>query len=317
MPLAQSPFTTRFDECVQELLSTWHVPGLAIAVIDGSSTFSKGYGFALLPDTRVTPETVFFMASTTKSFTAASTSTLSSVIEDDFVLSDSSITSQVTFEDALSNRTGLSDNKFSFGSRSNSVKDAVRSLRHPPLAADLRERYLYSSYMFTAVSCAVETLTGSGLGDFMKERLWRPLGMRHTYWTPQQVVADPETMLAHSYAWDATTESFIEHPVPNFRAVSVSGVGVMISNVSDYTKWLRCMKNKSSPLSQAAHETLIEPRIHITEAGNNPFPPRHAYALGWTIDTYRGHRVIWHGGSWTGFGSVMMYVPIWFDKMVL
>ncbi|KAJ6108657.1 beta-lactamase/transpeptidase-like protein [Penicillium sp. IBT 18751x] len=320
MPSAQSPFTTRFDDRVQELLSTWHVPGLAVAVIDGSSTFSKGYGFAVLPDTPVTPETVFFTASTTKSFTAASvsllidenpdlkwTSTLSSVIEDDFVLSDSSITSQVTFEDALSNRTGLSDNKFSFGPRSNSVKDAVRSLRHLPLAADLREKYLYSSYMFTAVSHAVETLIGSGLGDFMNERLWRPLGMKYTYWTPQQVAADSETILAHGYAWDAATESFNEQPVPDFPAVS--GAGAMISNVIDYTKWLRCMMNKSSPLSRAAHETLIEPRIHFTEAGNNPFPPPHAYALGWTIDTYRGHRVIWHGGSWTGFGSVMMYVP--------
>lgn len=36
-----SPFTSEFDEFVQHLLLTWHVPGLAIAVIDGTSTFSK------------------------------------------------------------------------------------------------------------------------------------------------------------------------------------------------------------------------------------------------------------------------------------
>ncbi|KAJ5133277.1 beta-lactamase/transpeptidase-like protein [Penicillium atrosanguineum] len=320
MPLTQSPFTAKFNDRVQGLLDRWHVPGLAIAVIDGPSTFSKGYGFSVLPDTPVTPETVFFTASTTKSFTAASvsllidenpgldwTSTLSSVIKDEFVLSDSSITSQVTFEDALSNRAGLSDHKLSFGPKTNSVKDAVRSLRHLPLAADFRARYLYSSYMFSAVSHAVETMTGSGLGDLMKERLWGPLGMRHTYWTPQQAAADPGTILAQGYAWDASTKTFIEQPVPDFPAVS--GAGAMISNVVDYAKWLRGMMNMSSPLSQAAHQTLTEPRIHFTESGNNPFAPPHAYALGWTIDTYHGQRVIWHGGSWTGFGSVMMYLP--------
>lgn len=291
-----------------------------IIVVIRGLTSSKGYGFSVLPDTPVTPETVFFTASTTKSFTAASvsllidenpdldwTSTLSSVIEDDFVLSNSSITSQVTFEDALSNRTGLSDHKLSFGPKTNSVKDAVRSLRHLPLAADLRARYLYSSYMFSAVSHAVETLAGSSLGDLMKERLWGPLGMKHTYWTPQQAAADSETILAYGYAWDATTKTFNEQPVPDFPAVS--GAGAMISNVIDYANWLCCMMNKSSPLSQAAHKRLTEPRIHFTEPGNNPFAPPHAYALGWTIDTYRGQRVIWHGGSWTGFGSVMMYLP--------
>lgn len=229
------------------------------------------------------------------------------MIEDDFVLSDVSATSQVTFEDALSNRTGLSDHKLSFGPKTNSVKDAVRSLRHLPLADIPRSRYLYSSYMFSAVSHAVETITGSGLGHFLRENLWNPLGMKHTYWTPQEATADPVTALAQGYAWDAATETFVKQPVPDFPAVS--GAGAMISNVIDYTKWLRCMMNKSSPLSQAAHQTLTEPRIHFSERGNNPFQPPHAYALGWTIDMYRGKRVIWHGGSWTGFGSAMMYLP--------
>jgi CubicO group peptidase (beta-lactamase class C family) len=269
----------------------------------------------------VTPETVFFTASTTKSFTAASVSrlidekpdlnwnsSLSAVIRENFVLADSSATSQFTFADALSNRTGLSDHKLSFGPKTNSVKDAVRSLRHLPLAANIRARYLYSSYMFSAVSHAVETIIGNGLGDFMRERLWGPLGMERTYWTPREAAAaGPGTVLAQGYAWDATAEDFIEQPVPEFPAVS--GAGAMISNVVDYTKWLRCMMDKSSPLSQAAHQTLTEPRIQFSERGNNPFPPPHAYALGWTVDVYRGQRVIWHGGSWTGFGSIMMYLP--------
>jgi CubicO group peptidase (beta-lactamase class C family) len=39
-----SPFSSKFDDLVQGLLQAWHVPGLAIAVIDGASTFSKVSG---------------------------------------------------------------------------------------------------------------------------------------------------------------------------------------------------------------------------------------------------------------------------------
>ncbi|KAH8697129.1 beta-lactamase/transpeptidase-like protein [Talaromyces proteolyticus] len=329
---SRSPFTGELDGLVQQLLRTWHVPGLAIAVIDGHDTFSKGYGTAVFPDVPVTPETVFFTASTTKSFTAASvslliedsmghvykdsvspnlswTSTLSSVIPDDFALADEYTTAQVTFEDALSNRTGLPDHKLSFKPNTASVKDVVRSLRYLPRAAELREKYLYSSYMFSTVSHAIETTTGTGLGDFMRARLWHPLGMKTTYWTPQEATAAASsgTVLAQGYAWDSSSGKFVEQPIPDFPAVS--GAGAMISNVVDYTKWLRCMMAKSAPLSQAAHQTLTEPRIQFSQHPNNVFPSPHSYALGWTIDYYRGQRIVWHGGSWTGFGSTMMYLP--------
>ncbi|RFU76901.1 penicillin-binding [Trichoderma arundinaceum] len=327
-----TPFSKELDEFIHQLLRTWHVPGLTVAVIDGPSTFSKGYGYAVLPNTLATPETVFFAASTTKSFTAGCVSlleddsktsplsshhppgislkaTLSSVVPDDFVLINKQRTSEVTFEDALSNRTGIPDHKRSFHPSTESVKDVVRSLRYLPLAADIRAQYLYSSYMFSAVSHAIETITRKSLGDFMRERIWNPLEMRHTYWTPQEAreAGSTGTVLARGYAWNSSSEQFVEEPVPDFPAVS--GAGAIISNVVDYTKWLRCMMTKSTPLSPAAHQTLTEPRIHFTEHATNPFPPPHAYALGWTINTYRGQRVIWHGGGWTGYGSVMMYLP--------
>ncbi|OQD86245.1 hypothetical protein PENANT_c008G02923 [Penicillium antarcticum] len=330
--MSVSSLNDEFDRLVQDLLQTWHVPGLAIAVIDGASTFSKGYGLASLPDVPVTPETVFFTASTTQSFTAASvsllideavsteatekippgfswTSTISSVIPEDFALENEYATSRVTFEDALSNRSGFPDHLKSFKPKTTSLQDGIRSLRHLPLAAELRSQYLYSSYMFSAVSHAIESMTGQGLGEFMRERIWSPLNMTNTYWTPQEVkeAASRGITLAHGYAWNASTEAYTEEAIPNFPVVS--GAGAIISNVLDYTKWLRCMMTQSGPISRAAHSALIEPHIYYTEQATNPFPAPHAYALGWRIDSYRGRRLIWHTGSWTGYGSTMMYLP--------
>ncbi len=83
----------------------------------------QGYGFAKDGEVPVTTETLFNGASMSKAFTAAAISLLvddeknypdvqwdapvSSLIRDDFVLSDSRYTEQVTVEDILSHRSGL------------------------------------------------------------------------------------------------------------------------------------------------------------------------------------------------------------------
>ncbi|KAL7904124.1 beta-lactamase/transpeptidase-like protein [Trichoderma velutinum] len=328
----ESYFNNEFNAKVQRLMDEWHVPGLAIGLIQGSDTSFKTYGLAQLPDAAVTPETVFFTASTTKAFTAASVSllvdnadlrsslshcpsnlslqtTLSSILGDDFALDDDAITSRITLEDALSNRTGLPDHIYSFKPKSASVRDVVRSLRYLPRAAEPGTRYLYSSYMFSTVSHAIETMTSMSLGDFMRQNLWQPLGMTRTYWTPAEAMEAKAsgTVLARGYAWSEANSSFVEEPVPDFPAVS--GAGAIISNVVDYTKWLQCMMTQSPPISPAAHATLTTPRISFSTPGNNPFPAPHSYALGWFIDHYRGQRIVWHGGGWTGFGTTAMYLP--------
>ncbi|KXH59769.1 hypothetical protein CSAL01_06418 [Colletotrichum salicis] len=86
----------------------------------------RGYGYAVLNSTPVTPHTLYYTGSTTKSFTAAGISLLidnanatssvypgliwktpvSDILSDDFVLSDDWATAHITLEDALSHRTG-------------------------------------------------------------------------------------------------------------------------------------------------------------------------------------------------------------------
>lgn len=132
--------------------------------------------------------------------------------------------------------------------------------------------------------------------------------MSQTYWTPiDNEVASKSGKLASGYAWSDERNEYVSEPRPNF--LGVSGAGAMISNVLDYAKWLRCMMTKSEPLSLADHEAVSYPRLIYSNHGTNIFPPPHLYALGWVVDHYRGEKIIWHGGGWTGFGSVMAFLP--------
>jgi CubicO group peptidase (beta-lactamase class C family) len=95
----------------------------------------------------------------------------------------------VTLEDALCHRTGMPDHEKIFGPGSVGVRDAVRGLRHLPATAELRQKFMCNCVMYTEVTHAVETITGQTLGNFLRYRIWDPLGMKLTFWTLQDAVA--------------------------------------------------------------------------------------------------------------------------------
>lgn len=112
-----------FAKHVAELLRDWHVHGVSIAVNQNGVVASKGFGHASLsPPNQCTGDTLFDIASCLKSLTAASVAllcddeeypevqwdaTMSSLLPDEFVMSDESYTKAVTIEDVLCHGTGL------------------------------------------------------------------------------------------------------------------------------------------------------------------------------------------------------------------
>lgn len=116
--------STDFPSHVAKLMKDYHVPGLAIAVVQDDTVASAGFGHAsLTPPKPCTPDTLFDIASASKSLTAASVGLLvnddqkypdvkyeaimSSLLPDDFVMSGDGYTEGVTVEDILSHRSGL------------------------------------------------------------------------------------------------------------------------------------------------------------------------------------------------------------------
>ena len=116
--------SAQFNDRVNTLIDEWHVSGLAIAVIENNLVTSKGYGLASIsPEKPTTADTLFDIASSSKSLTAASVALLvadnehypqiqwdtilSTILPDDFVISGKGYTENITVEDILSHRTGL------------------------------------------------------------------------------------------------------------------------------------------------------------------------------------------------------------------
>ncbi|KAJ5115865.1 Peptidase S12 Pab87-related C-terminal [Penicillium angulare] len=329
------PFDADFDTLVAQILEDWKVPGLSICVVHGSHTYSKAYGFAELPDKLMTTDASFQVGSLTKPLTAASMSMvindskesdspitwdtpLSSIIPDDFVLADDYATQHTTIEDALSLRSGLPDHlwKYILGPRDGTVKDHVRSLRHMPITAPLRTKFQYSSHMYVAVTHALQERTGESLASIMKRRIWDPLGMNKTYFSVSEAEADSANRekIVKGYTWIpgqdlpsvcACGQYYLASP-PNFEAMT--GAGAMVSNVLDYSHWIRELIERNGPLKD--HDSLTKPRIVHFNSGDTSLPgPYHGYALGWVVENYRGETVYTHSGGMPGFASLVFFVP--------
>lgn len=114
-----------FKARAEAVLAKYRVPGLAIAITHRERIESRAFGLARLdPPVPCTPDTLFDIASASKSMTAASVALLvedddkypevkydaivSEVLPGDFVMPTEDLTRQVTVDDILSHRTGMS-----------------------------------------------------------------------------------------------------------------------------------------------------------------------------------------------------------------
>lgn len=114
-----------FAEHVEALMCEHRVPGMSVAVVRGTEPpIAKGFGYASIDKNEpCTPDTLFDIASSAKSLTAAAVALLvqdnenhaqlqydtpmSSLLPDDFVMSSEQHTRDATVEDVLSHRTGM------------------------------------------------------------------------------------------------------------------------------------------------------------------------------------------------------------------
>lgn len=279
-----------------------------------------------MPDTKVTADTLFYAGSTTKAQTAACLSaliqngshealagqwstTLASILKDDFVLRDQWATDHMTLEDAVSHRTGLPRHDRSLMRERDgvplSLRDNVRNLRNLPYVNEPRTKFVYSNYMYMALSHVIETVTKKELKQVMRELIWDPLGMKSTYFGFEDASKAPEP-LATGYIWINETQ---QHAKTAYMPVTdLSGAAAVISNVRDYARWIQGLLNETQLFDESVHQDILTSRM-IGYGLPNGNLDVNLYGLGWFRSTFRGKVVYRHDGSMIGFKAQVYWFP--------
>jgi beta-lactamase class C len=316
-------FVTRFERYVEKNVAS-RVPGLALAIIaDGKVKVLQTYGVKRVKGRDpITADTVFRLASVSKTIGGAASAML---VRDGLVDWNSSVTSllpdlafknsrygdQLTLRNILSQSTGLpthtNDNFIEDGLEFDEV---VRRLRYINFVCPPGKCYSYQNVTYSLISSIIFKKTGKTYEQYVKEKLFDPLGMHTASFGMAGLKANNNYALPHVASrrgW--RTENITEN---YYRINPAAGAN---ASITDMSRWILAQMGRNPevlPLDtlRALHEKITRNTPAQSHYGAREGVTDTHYGLGWRVFNYRGDKdFVHHGGYVLGFRSEMVLSP--------
>lgn len=321
-PAATKPTLDGFDDWMARAMKDWKVPGLAIAVVqDGKVILSKGYGLRDVKNNLpVTPSTLFAIGSITKSFTVSALGMLADegkldwdkpVREylPDFRMYDEVATGHMTPRDLVTHRSGLPRHDALWYNTALAREEMVARLRYLEPNKDFRSTYQYNNLMFLTAGVLAQRISGMKWEDLVRQRLFAPLEMKASNFS----VADSQKAADFAKPYENAKGNVVEIP---FRGIDeIAPAGAINSCVDDMSRYLlfHLSHGKSGDkqlLSEGNEVQMQTPQMVIQSQPRYPEVGFGAYGMAFLVTTYRGHRLVQHGGAIDGFTAQLGFLPL-------
>ncbi len=309
------------DAYVEEAMKAWKVPGLALAVVkDDRVVLLRGYGLRSADrEERVDADTVFPLASASKAFTAAAAAVLvdeGKLAWDDpavkhlpdLQLFDPVVTREITVRDLLSHRSGLPRGDYIWYGALRTRAEVLERVRHLKPVTGFRNRFGYQNIMYLAAGEVVGRAAGKSWEDFVRERIFAPLGMSST--SPGWAGAASRGNAASPHLEGGRTARRDIDPI--------GPAGSIHSTARDMVQWVRVQLGGGRAGEAKLWSPAVAAEMHFPQAVVRLEPPwsetvREAnflsYGLGWFLQDYRGKKVVQHGGNIDGFSTLVAMIP--------
>ena len=313
------------DGYIQSTMKDWKVPGVAVGIVQGSApVYLKGFGVRNIQTRQpVTADTLFDIGSCTKAFTSASIAMLvdeGKMNWDDkvyksipfFHLYDPEADENVTLRDLLTHRTGLPGADLIWYGAPISREEIVSRMAYVPPSAAFRTLFQYQNAMYVTLGVAVAQVSGSTWDDFVKQRIFAPLGMNESDTSSIDAQRSPDYASPHVLHKDSV------EAIPWKNIDNAGPAGSINSSVRDMAKWIGLQLNDGvfdgkRLISSKNMQEMHRPQI-VIPPGEIPivfFPDsmQLTYGMGWFVQDYRGHQLILHPGDIDGFEALTVLIP--------
>jgi CubicO group peptidase (beta-lactamase class C family) len=319
---------------MERLREELHAPGLSWGiVVDGALAASGGVGVARTPDgPAVDPDTVFRIASMTKSFTALAILTL----RDDGRLSLDDAAGKyvpelarmplptrdapaITVRHLLTHSAGFPEDN-PWGDRQLAQPAATLHswvATGLPFSTSPATAYEYSNYGFALLGQIVAKASGLPYREYVTTRILDPLGMRSTYWDERDV---PSARLARGYRY--VDGKWQDEPI--LADGAFGAMGGLFTSGRDLARYVAFMLSAwpprdaedTGPVRRSSLREMQQGQRLIGFTATRPTPDAplaatmraYGYGLAESHDC-RSRVTVAHGGGLPGFGSVMMWLP--------
>jgi len=320
-PTIDSPATRRR---IDELLNRRPAVGMAVGVVrDGSLQLFEAHGLSdIASQTPVTEDTVFRVASITKTFTAIAVMQLveQGLVDLDAPANEYLRTYQlvptqarfapVTVRHLLTHTSGIGEElrpadvfKRLFGE----VVPAGRPV--PSLAeyyggrlrvqAEPGSRFVYTDHGFATLGQIVEDVSGQAFADYVRDHVFDPLGMTHSDLVRSERVAG---RLATGY--DLTSHG--PRPVKDYEVITVAA-GSAYSTPRDMARYLAALMSGGAN----EHGSVLKPETlaQMFAPQYQPVPRGGSLGLAFSRFEIGGHAAVEHEGVLPGFNSQIFVAP--------
>lgn len=284
-------------------------PGAAIAVQqDGKIIYSKGFGFADLEhDIKITPTTIFHIASVSKQFTAFSIAMLADQgklsINDDirkYLPELHDFGQVITINHLIHHASGLRD-QWSLlemaGWRLDDVITQKQIMRVVSRQRELNfkpgEESLYCNTGFTLLAEIVSRVSGESFPDWTRKNIFEPLEMKNTLFYD-----DHEKMVKNrAYSYYPSSSSY-KKSVLNYANV---GATSLFTTVEDLSKW--AVNFEKMKVGNANVMNMMTQRFVLNNGDTI------SYAFGQETEKYKGLKAYSHGGGDAGYRTYLLRFP--------
>ena len=325
-PAGAQPLTpaqrTTIDSTLDLLFGLGLAPGMGIVVVrDTGVVYLRGLGYADAEARRpFTPQTVFYVASTTKSFTglAAAMLDLQGTFRLDAALSrylpEARLKSprsadSITIRQLLSHTHGIAggpvEMRLAYTGEYQGNAQLVALLAEHNALPD--QSYRYSNLGYNVAALAMDKVTGESWKETLQRLIFTPLGMKNT---SAYVSRFPAERLAMPYGSTADGYTRIRYGKTDANMQSAGG---LVTTLEDEARWLEAHLNDGRVdgrqlLPAAAIREAHRPQARYSRTGGGV--PMVGYGLGWNIGMLNGQDTLFlHGGGFAGFSTSMSFVP--------
>ncbi len=316
-----------FEAYANDLLARLEVPGAAVAIVErGQIIYTGAFGVRELgSDEPIAVDMQFMIGSTTKPITTTMMAGLvdegimtwdTPVIEllPNFRVADPALTQRFTVRNLVCACSGVPrrDYEFVFNADELTAQGVIDSLATFEFFTDFGEAFQYSNQLVATGGYAAAAAVDPN-GDLydtyiraMQTRIFDPIGMTSTTFDFEAVGLRDRMAVPHS----AYLIEPYYRPVPlSMEAVliPVAPAGLAWSTVEDMARFMIMLMNGGvTPdgtriVSEEQLALLWEPQVAVSA--------QISYGLGWLVETYKGLRLLHHGGNTLGFTSEFAFLP--------
>jgi serine beta-lactamase-like protein LACTB, mitochondrial len=302
---------TQGEQNARKIANEWlarGIPGVTLAVaVDGRTVYAEGFGYADLEQrVPVWPGTKFRIASDSKPLTAAG---LMLLVEQGKFDLDAPVQkylpsfpdkgAKITARMLAGHLAGIrhyKDDEFLISRHYDSVLEGLKIFENDPLVSPPGKEFHYSSYGFNLLSAVIESAAGEDFLSYMHERVFGPLGLRHTI-------------------EDQTTE-IIEQRARPYRKLP-DGTAKNAPFVDNSYKWEGGGFLSTAEDLAKFGSALLQPGFLKQESLRLLFTSQKTwdgketdYGIGWSVGTSKsGQKVYAHNGGAAGGSSRLILYP--------